>query len=161
MAVDDILRAGETYVFGPVTSTKNTSMRGGAGGVQGSTSRSSSRTVAVTNHRILIDDSKASGGPRSIENTDIVKVFVKKRTKNNVTTLTLVKVETASGSVIDLNLKGIPTVREELFGETFPDATFEQVKAGSKGIIIVAAVVAVLIALCCVITIIIPLLSNN
>lgn len=152
MAVgNDILEAGEEYVFGPVISTKTTSMSGGAGASQGSVSRSTSRTVGVTNHRIIIKDEKAPQGSQNIQNSDVRKVFVKKRVKNNVTTMTLVKVETASGSVINVDLKGIPSAQEERFSEVFPEADFEEVKGGSKGIIIAAGIVAAVLFVCCIV----------
>ena len=50
------LEAGEKIVFGPVTSTKPASLSGsgGPGQGQGSLSRTSGRTVGVTNQRVCI-----------------------------------------------------------------------------------------------------------
>lgn len=158
MALNDMLEAGETYIFGPVTSTKTTSVSGGTDGAQGSASKSRSRTVAVTTQRIIIDDEKTPQGSHNIQNTDVTKVYVKKSVRNNVTTYNLVKVETASGATINVDLKGIPSAQEGRFSEVFPAAQIEETKGMSKGVIVAVAIAAAVLFVCCIVVVFGPLL---
>ena len=142
------MQPGEEIIFGPVTSTKTTSVSGSGGASQGSISRTVGRTVGVTNQRILIEDTQNPGNSTAIPNDQVQKVFIKRKKQGDRETITIVKVETATGSAIKVDLPGIDARREAQLGEVFSGAEISQAKGLSTGLII-ALVVAGVLLLCC------------
>ena len=142
------MQPGEEIVFGPVTSTKTTSVSGGSGPSQGSVSRTVGRTVGVTNQRVIIEDTQAPGKSTIIPNDQVQKVFIKRKKKGERESITIAKIETATGGTVKVDLPGIDASREAQLGETFPNAEISQAKGMSTGVII-ALVVAGVALLCC------------
>jgi hypothetical protein len=149
------LEAGEELVFGPVTSTKTTSVSGsgGAPGQGGSLSHTSGRTVGVTNRRVIVEDLKSPDRTQIVPNANVQRVFIKRQQRQGQSSVNLVKVQTASGPV-KLDIKGLPAQAETMLKSTFPNA--EIVHGGdSKVGLIVAIVVLGGIFLSCVLPMII------
>jgi hypothetical protein len=141
------MQPGEEIVFGPVTSTKTTSVSGGGGPSQGSISRTSGRTVGVTSRRVVIEDLQTPGKAKIIPNDQVQKVFIKRKKKGERESITIAKIETATGSTVKVDLPGIDARREAQLSETFPNAEISQAKGMSTGVII--ALVAVGVAMLC------------
>ena len=158
------MQPGEEIVFGPVTSTKTTSVSGGSGPSQGSLSRTVGRTVGVTNRRVVIEDTQVPGKSTVIPNDQVQKVFIKRKKKGERESITITKIETATGGTVKVDLPGIDASRESQIGETFPNAEISQASGTSKGVIIAVAVVGGLALLCCLVLYGVPLilkLFNN
>ncbi len=144
------LEPGEEILFGPITRTKTTTVSATGPGQrigpprpqQASISRSSGQTIGVTNRRVIVEDLQSGDKTRIIPNDKVSRVFVRRKTKNNLTTLTLKRVQTANGQTHKLDLAGIPGHREKLLQETFPNAEISVEKGfvGSKGCLIVLAI---------------------
>jgi hypothetical protein len=153
------MQPGEEIVFGPVTSTKTTSVSGGSGPSQGSVSRTVGRTVGVTNQRVVIEDTQDSGKSTVISNDQVRKVFIKRKKTGEREFLTITKVETATGGTVKVDLPGIDASRESQLGEVFPNAEVSQASGLSKGVII-ALVVAGLAVLCCLAVTLGPMIAG-
>ena len=149
------LEPGEEIVFGPVTSTKTTSFSGGAGPSQGSISRSSGRSVAVTNRRVIIEDLDDPSRSSVVPNDSVERVFIKRKKQG----ITIARVETGSASV-HVGLPGVGLQKESLLAATFPNAEIGARKTVPRGVVIAAGVGAVLLALCCLVAIIGPMLTK-
>lgn len=154
------LEAGEEIVFGPVTSTKTTSFSGGAGPSQDSISSTSGRTVGVTNRRVVIEDMQSPEKSKIIPNDQVQRVSIKRKQKGGQETITISKVETASGAAVKVDLPGISARQEPRLNEIFPNAEIGAAKGLSKGLIIALAVVGGLIVICCLITVVGPLIGQ-
>lgn len=143
------LEAGESIVFGPVTTTRSTS--GSTG--QGSLSRSSGRTVGVTDLRVIVEDLSGPEKTQIIPNADVQKIAIKRQQRNQQSSITLVTATTASGRSVKLDLKGLPAQAETMLQETFPNAEIVESKGGggSKVLLIIAIVVGAIIVLACVV----------
>jgi hypothetical protein len=152
------MQPGEEIVFGPVTSTKTTSVSGGTGPAQSGISRTVGRTVGVTNRRVIIEDIQNPGRSTVIPNDQVQKVFIKRKKRGEQETITLSKIETATGSTIKVDLPGIDARRESQLGETFSNAEISQASGTSKGLIIAIAVIVGLALLCCFIMFGMPLI---
>jgi hypothetical protein len=122
------LADGESIVFGPITSSSTTSFSGGTGAQQGSVSKSSGRTVGVTNQRVVVEDLDSPDKTQTYSNDTVRRVYVKRTQRGNVATLTLSRIETASGQVVKLKIMGIPAQAESRLKETFPNAEIAQDK---------------------------------
>ena len=151
------MQPGEEIVFGPVTSTKTTSFSGGSGPSQGSVSRTVGRTVGVTNRRVVIEDLDSPGKAKVIPNDQVHKVLIKRKKKGERESITIVEIETETGSTLKVDLPGINASREAEIGETFSNAEISQAKGMSKGVI-VALVVAGVAVVCCLIIFGMPLI---
>lgn len=153
------LEAGEELLFGPVTSTKTTSVsgRGGAPGQAGSISFTSGRTVGVTNRRVIVENLESPDKTQVVANADVQRVFVKRRQRQGRSSIDLVRVQTASGQNLKLGIKGLPAQAETTLQTTFPQAEIVQGKGGlgGKAVLIVAAA---LFFLACVLPVVIMLL---
>jgi hypothetical protein len=151
------LEAGEEFVFGPVTSTKTTSVRGGSGPDQAGLSHTSGRTVGVTTQRVIVEDLKAPEKTLVVPNADVQRVFIKHKKRQDQMTIDLTKAVTVAGQAVKLDIKGVPSQAEGVLRETFPNAEIVQAKggAGGKVVLIVAAAVFFLM---CVLPVIILLL---
>lgn len=146
------LEAGEEIVFGPVTSTKTTSVSGsGAMGQGGSLSHASGRTVGVTSQRVIVEDLKSPNNTQIIPNDSVQRVFIKRKGPSSIH---LVKVQTTSGQRVKLDLKRLPAQAESTLQSTFPNAEIVQ-GSGSKVGLIIALVVLGGIFLVCVLPLII------
>jgi len=146
------LQPGEEILFGPVTSTKTTSFSGGTGPAQGSVSRTAGRTVGVTNQRIVIEDTQTPEKTKFIPNDQVQKVFIKRKKKGEQESITISKIETATGGAIKVNLPGIDARREAQLSETFPNAEISQAKGMSTGVIVALVVVGVAVVCCLAVT---------
>ncbi|MFQ5434881.1 MAG: hypothetical protein ACE5FD_08390 [Anaerolineae bacterium] len=137
------LAADEKIIFGPITRTKTTSVSATGSGQrigppqpqQASLSRSSGQTIGVTNRRVIVEDLQSGDKTRIIANDAVSRATIRRKTKNNQTTLTLMRVQTANGQTQKLDLAGIPGHQEALLQETFPNAEISAEKGflGSKG----------------------------
>jgi hypothetical protein len=116
------LEADEKVVFGPVTSTRTASFSGGTGPSQSSVSRASGRTVGVTNQRVIMEDLDSPDKTKIVPNADVKQVFIKHKQRGGRPTITLSKVQTASGQDIKLNIQGLPGQAETALKSTFPNA---------------------------------------
>ena len=154
------MQPGEEIVFGPVTSTKTTTVSGGTGPAQGGVSRTVGRTVGVTNRRIVIEDLQNPANSTVIPNDQVQKVTIKRKKKGEQESITIAKIETATGSSIKVDLPGIDARRESQLGETFPNAEISQASGMSKGLVIAMAVIVGLALLCCLVTFGIPLIGR-
>lgn len=152
------LEAGEELVFGPVTSTKTTSVSGsgGAPGQGGSLSHASGRTVGVTNQRVIVEDLKSPDKTQIVPNANVRRVFIKRQQRQGTSSINLVRVETAAGPV-KLDLKGLPAQAENMLRSTFPNAEIAH-GGGSRAGLIIAIVVLGGIFLLCVLPMIIAAL---
>ncbi|HEY75959.1 MAG TPA: hypothetical protein G4O00_07240 [Thermoflexia bacterium] len=153
------LEAGERIVLGPVTTTKTTSVSGGVGPDQKSLSRTSGRTVGVTTQRVIIEDLKTPEGTQIIPNVDVQKVFIKRQQQKGQASLTLLKVQTAGGPAVKLDIRGLPSQSETIVREIFPNASIVEVK-GSKTLLIIAIVLGALVFFACVLPLLLGLLAN-
>jgi hypothetical protein len=153
------MQPGEEIVFGPVTSTKTTSFSGGTGPAQGSVSRTVGRTVGVTNRRVIIEDTQNIGKSTIIPNDQVQKVTIKRKKKGERESITIAKIETATGSSIKVDLPGIDTRRESKLSETFPNAEISQASGLPTGVIIALVVVGVAVV-CCLAVIVGPMLAG-
>lgn len=152
------MEAGEEIVFGPVTSSKTTSISGGAGPSQGSVSRTVGRTVGVTNRRVIIEDSQAPDRSQAIPNDQVQMISIKRKQVGGQETITIASLQTASGDKVKVDLPGIDARQESLLRQTFPSAQIGESKGLSKGATIAIVVVAGLAALCCFVTFGVPLI---
>ena len=151
------VQEGETIVFGPITTTRSTSVSASGGTGQGSISRSSGRTVGVTSRRVIAEDLSSPDKTQIMPNAEVTQVTVKRQQRNNQPTLTLVSVTSASGRSIKLDIKGLPAQAEQALQETFPNAEIAERK-GSKVLLIIAIVVGAIIVLSCVLPMLISLI---
>ena len=149
------LQAGEEILFGPVTSIKTTSFSGGTGPSQGSISRSSGRTVAVTNQRIIIEDVDDPTQSTVISNARVERVSIKRKKLG----ITIARVQTASGTV-NVDLPRVGLEKEPLLATTFPNAEIGTPKGIPKPVVIAAGVVGGLLALCCLVSVVVPMLTK-
>jgi len=149
------LEAGEELVFGPVTSTKTTSVSGSGGtpGQGGSLSHTSGRTVGVTSQRVIVEDLKSPDRTQIVPNANVQRVFIKQQQRKGQPSINLVKVQTASGPV-KLDINGLPAQAETMLQSTFPNAEVVY-GGGSKVGLIIAIVVLGGIFLACVLPMII------
>ena len=147
------LEAGERIVFGPVISTKTSSLSGGAGPSQETVSRTTGRTVGVTNRRVIIQDAQAPDKTQSVPTEQVQHVFVKHKKLGGQDTITIAKVQTASGTTVKVDLPGIDARQEGLLKETFPNAEISTASGPSKGVLIAIGVVAALAIICCLVTV--------
>jgi hypothetical protein len=120
------LQDGETIVYGPVTFTKTANFSGGAGPAQSSVSKSSGRTVGVTNRRVIIEDLNAADKTQVYSVADIQRVMVKRKQRHGRQNLDLTKVQTTSGQTVKLGIMGLPAQAESGLKETFPNAEIAQ-----------------------------------
>ena len=127
------LAADEKIVFGPITTTRTTSVSGSSGSGQGgSLSRTSGRTVGITNQRLIVEDPGSPDKTVIVPNPDVQRLFVQRRTRQNQTTLTLVRAEALSGQTVKLDIKGLPAQAESMLSETFPNAEVVVGKGGGS-----------------------------
>jgi hypothetical protein len=146
------MQPGEEIVFGPVTSTKTTTVSGGTGPAQGGVSRTVGRTVGVTNRRVVIEDLQNPANSTVIPNDQVQKVTIKRKKKGEQESITISKIETATGSSIKVDLPGIDARKESQLGETFPNAEISQASGMSKGVIIALVVAGVAVVCCLAVT---------
>ena len=146
------LQTGERIVFGPVTSAKTSSFSGGAGPSQGTVSRTTGRTVGVTNQRVIIQDAQAPDKIQSIPAEQVQRVSIKHKKLGGQDTITIAQVRTASGTTVKVDLPGIDARQEGLLKETFPNAEISTASGPSKGVLIAIGVVAALAIICCLVT---------
>ena len=149
------LEAGEEIIFGPVTSVKTTRLSGGAGPSQGSISRSSGRTVGITNRRIIIEDMQNPARSQVVRNEQVQRVSIRRKKQG----ITVASVQTAAGPV-RVNLPRVSPQKESLLAATFPNAEIGAPKGLPKGVVIAASVVVGFVALCCIVSIVGPMLSR-
>ncbi len=144
------LETDEKILFGPVTSTKTTSVSGrGPGSGQGSSiSHTSGRTVGVTDRRVIVEDLQSPNRTQIIPNANVQRVSIKQKQRQGKSSITLVRVESPSGPV-KLDIKGLPAQSEALLQSTFPNAEIVH-GGGSKIGLIIGIVVLVGIFLVCV-----------
>jgi hypothetical protein len=116
------LESEEKVVFGPVTSTRTASFSAGTGPSQSSVSRTSGRTVGVTNQRLIVEDLDSPNKTQIVPNADVKQVFIKRKQRGGRSTTTLSRVQTASGQDIKLNIQGLPGQAESALKSTFPAA---------------------------------------
>lgn len=154
------LEAGEELVFGPVTSSKTTSFSGGRGPSQGSASRTVGRTVGITNRRVIIENTQSPDKSRVVSNDQVQSVSIKRKQRGGRATITITKLQTATGTSVKVDLPGIDAGKESLLTQTFPNAEITEPKGMSKGVIIAIAVVGGLAVLCCLITFVGPLIAS-
>ena len=153
------MQPGEEIVFGPVTSTKTTTVSAGTGPAQGGVSRTVGRTVGVTNRRVVIKDLQNPANSTVIPNDQVQKVTIKRKKKGEQESITIAKIETATGSSIKVDLPGIDARRETQLSETFPNAEVSQASGLSTGVI-VALVVAGVVVVCCLAVTFGPLIAG-
>ena len=148
------LESGEDIVFGPVTSTKTTSVSGsgpGQGGVpgqSGSLSHVSGRLVCVTNQRIIIEDLQSADKTQITPNADVAQLFFKRKVQNGKPMLAITKAVTNAGQKIKLDLKWLPAAAEAQMREVFPGAEVGPEKVSKVPLIIAAVVVGLGLLVC-------------
>ena len=106
------LESDEKIVFGPVTSTKTTSVGGSGPGQGGSLSHVSGRLVCVTNQRIIIEDLESADKTQVIPNAEVRQVFFKRKVQQGKPSLAITKAATRSGQNIKLDIKWLPEAAE-------------------------------------------------
>jgi hypothetical protein len=116
------LQDGERMVYGPVTFTQTANFSGGTGPAQSSVSRSSGRTVGVTNQRVIIEDLSSADKTKVYDVTDVQRVLIKRKQRRGVQNLDLNKIQTKSGQTVKLGIMGLPAQAETGLKEVFPDA---------------------------------------
>ena len=152
------MEPGEKMVFGPVTMTKTTSVSGGGGPAQGSLSHTSGRTVGITTQRVIVEDLDSPDKTQIISNVDVQKLFVKNKQRGGQPTLTLMRVATASGQTVKLDMKGLPGQAEATLKEIFPNA--EIARGGSKVLLILAILAGVVVFFMCVLPVLIGIVAK-
>jgi hypothetical protein len=151
------LQNDETIVFGPITTTRSTSVSASGGTGQGSLSRTSGRTAGVTSQRVIVEDLSSPDKTQIMPNAEVTQVAIKRQQRNNQPTITLVSVTAANGRSIKLDIKGLPAQAEQALQETFANAEIAERK-GSKALLIIAIVIGAIIVLACVVPMLIPLI---
>ena len=146
------LQTGERIVFGPVTSAKTSSFSGGAGPSQGTVSRTTGRTVGVTNQRVIIQDAQAPDKIQSIPAEQVQRVSIKHKKLGGQDTITIAQVRTAAGTT-KVDLPGIDARQEGLLKETFANAEISTASGTSKGVLIAIGVVVAVAIICCLVTV--------
>lgn len=153
------LGTGEEIVFGPVTTTTTASVSGSSDAGEQSLSRTKGRTVGITTQRVIVEDLQRPEAAQVIPNADVKQIFVKSRQRKGQESVTLVKVQTANGQTIKLDMKGLPPQSKNVLDETFPNAEIVQSKgSGSKFLLIVVILVALLILVTCVLPLVASLI---
>jgi hypothetical protein len=153
------LQEGEKVVFGPMTTTRSTSVSAGSGTGQGSLSSSSGRTVGVTSLRVIAEDLSSPDKTQIIPNVEVRRVAIKRQQRQGQPSLTLVSATAANGRSVKLGIKGLPAQSEAMLGETFANAEIVESKGGSgKAILIIAIVIGAIVVLACVVPMLIPLI---
>ena len=130
------LTDGEELVFGPVTFTQSASFSGGQGPAQGSMSKTSGRTVGITNQRVIVEDLSSADKTKTYPNADVQKVFIKRKQRGGQPTIDITRISTSTGQVAKLGIKGLPAQASNRFKELFPNA---EVSADSSCFIATAA----------------------
>ena len=120
------LQDGERIVYGPVTFTQTANFGGGTGPAQSNVSKSSGRTVGVTNRRVIVEDLNSADKTKVYDVTDIQRVLVKRKQRHGKQNLDLTKVQTTSGQTVKLGIMGLPAQAESGLKETFPNAEVAQ-----------------------------------
>ena len=127
------LEEGEKILFGPITFTQSTSFSssGGAGpgpATQHQVSKTKGSTVGVTDRRVIVEDLESPEKTQITPNEKVQRVFVKRKQQGGRQTLSLSKLQTASGQVVKLNIQGLPGGAEGKLKETFPNAEIAEDK---------------------------------
>ena len=130
------LQDGDRMVYGPVTFTQTSNLSGGTGPAQSRVSKSSGRTVGVTNQRVIVEDLNSADKTKVYDVTDIQRVLVKRKQRHGKQNLDLTKVQTTSGQTVKLGIIGLPAQAESGLKETFPNA---EIAADSKCFVATAA----------------------
>jgi hypothetical protein len=126
------LEEGEKILFGPITFTQTTSFSstGDAGpgpATQHQVSKTKGSTIGVTDRRVIVEDLESPEKTRITPNEKVQRVFVKRKQQGGRQTITLSKLQTASG-VVKLNIQGLPAGAEVKLKETFPNAEIAEDK---------------------------------
>jgi hypothetical protein len=127
------LEEGETILFGPITFTQTTSFSstGDAGpgpATQHQISKTKGSTIGVTDRRVIVEDLESPDKTQITPNEKVQRVFVKRKQQGGRQTVTLSKLQTASGQVVKLNIQGLPAGAEGKLRETFPNAEIAEDK---------------------------------
>ena len=130
------LQDGEELVFGPVTFTQSASFSGGQGRTQASVSKTSGRTVGITNQRVIVEDLGSADKTQICPNTDVQKVYIKRKQRGGQPTIDITRISTSTGQVVKLGIAGLPAQTSNRFKELFPNA---EVSADSSCFIATAA----------------------
>jgi hypothetical protein len=153
------LREGEQVVFGPVTTTRSTSVSASGGTGQGSLTSSSGRTVGVTSLRVIAEDLSSADKTLIISNAEVQRVAIKRQQRQGQSSITLVSATATNGQTIKLGIKGLPAQSEAVLAETFANAEVFESKGGSgKVVLIIAIVIGAVVVLACVVPMLIPLI---
>ncbi len=119
------LQDDEKIVFGPVTFTRTTSVSGGMGGASQGASKTSGETIGITDQRVIIEDLNKADKTKIVPNGSVQHVYIKRKTKNGRTTITLSKIQATGGSH-KINIQGLPEQVESKLKELFPNAEITQ-----------------------------------
>jgi hypothetical protein len=116
------LQDGEELVFGPVTFTQSASFSGGQGPAQANVSKTSGRTVGITNQRVIVEDLSSADKTETYPNTDIQHVYIKRKQRGEQPTIDITRISTSTGQVAKLGIAGLPVQAGNRFKELFPNA---------------------------------------
>jgi len=119
------LEEGEKMVFGVVTSVSTTSISIGDTRVS---NRTSERRVGVTNRRVIIEFDDAPEETLIIPNSEVRRVFIKRKKFMGQPRITITKLETATGRTVKLDLSGLRPQDEPLIQQVFPNAEVKEKK---------------------------------
>jgi len=127
------LEEGENILFGPITFTQTTSFSstGGAGpgpATRHQVSKTKGSTIGITDRRVIVEDLESPDKTQITPNEKVQRVFVKRKQQRGQPTITLSKLQTASGQVVKLNIQGLPAGAEGKLKETFPNAEIAEDK---------------------------------
>jgi hypothetical protein len=88
----------------------------------------------------------------------VEEVFIKRQQRQGVASITLVKVKTASGQTVKLDMKGLPGQSDGLIRKVFAGAQVKESKGGTGTTILMIAVI--LVGLVIILTCILPLVVS-
>ena len=115
---------GEEIVFGPVRSTKDSSLPVHVEENHEEITHTSFRTVAVTNQRVVVEEGDSC---ITIPNVDITAIVIKHHNpKSGKASISLVAVESKSGLHVRLNMPNLPHDCEHDLMAIFPNASFKE-----------------------------------
>jgi len=139
------LEAEERLVFGPVTFTKTASFSGGIGSARSSVSKTSGHTAGVTNRRVIVEDINSPEKTQEVQNAAVERVYIRRKQQKGRASITLWKVQAASGQSLKLDIKGLPAQAEGMMQTMFPNAEIIEEKAKGCGCPIAAVIPMVLV----------------
>lgn len=121
------LLAGEEILFGPSRTASTSNLAVTSEDDPERATRTSFRTVCVTNQRVIIESGDAA---ITYPNGDVSAVTIQRKSdkKTHSSWFNILQVKTKWGNTINLGIPGLMMEKEILLAETFPQASISESK---------------------------------